>query len=310
MAQAYRDPSTERLSDGRTIADLIPGRTRGIQGVIVGPSTRGGVPINYNPHDLSNLEVTVEPDGPGKTVLKFGQYGKEEIAEANTLASEKFPGQDIESQRERALYALQLLARPVTPKTAAAAPPPAATKKPQRFPRKTEPAPMQESEEEEELIAELEDEIQAPSTPPIEKIDRTYSPMAAFGLKKKSGAGAPPTASPASSRIGPPQKLVYFEKEGIGTVPAFFHDIITAVSYIDDVGLEESGFMVLIYDTRFEQSAARWFPPSNDPYNRPWAVQIANENKLYLVHTTGFQYVYDSREYCILLVEKAVVVQE
>lgn len=308
MAQTYRDPSTERLSDGRSIADLMPGRTRGIQGVIVGPSTKGGVPINYNPHDLSNLEVTVEPDGPGKTVLRFGHYSKEEITEANAIAAEKYPGQDIESHRERALYALQLLARPAKPKAAAEEPPRKA-----RFPRKTEAVPVVESnevDEEEMLIQELEEEVHAPLTPPIEKIDRGYSPMAAFGLKKKSGAGLPPTAAPTSSRIGPPQKLVYFEKEGIGTVPAFFHDIITAVSYTDDVSMEESGFMVLIYDIRFEQSAARWFPPSNDPYNRPWAVQIANESKLYLVHTTGFQYVYDNREYCILLVEKAVIVQE
>ena len=65
--------------------------------------------------------------------------------------------------------------------------------------------------------------------------------------------------------------------------------------------------MVLIYDLRFEQNAARWFPPANDPYQRPWAIQINEDSKLYLVHTTGFQYVYDSREYCILLVERAVM---
>jgi hypothetical protein len=308
MAQIYRDPSTERLSDGRSIADLMPGRTRGIQGVIVGPSTKGGVPINYNPHDLSNLEVTVEPDGPGKTVLRFGHYSKEEIADANATAAEKYPGQDIESHRERALYALQLLARAPQTKVATEEPP-----RKTRFSRKTDAAPVasnNDEDDEETIMHELEEEVRAPMTPPIEKIDRGYSPMAAFGLKKKSGAGNPPTAAPINSQIGPPKKLVYFEKEGIGTVPAFFHDIITAVSYTDDVSLEESGFMVLIYDTRFEQSAARWFPPSNDPYNRPWAVQVADERKLYLVHTTGFQYVYDNREYCILLVEKAVVVQE
>jgi hypothetical protein len=132
--------------------------------------------------------------------------------------------------------------------------------------------------------------------------------MAAFGLKKKS----PPSQIAGSStagnvRCGPPQKLVYFEKEGIGTVPAFFHDIIVSTSPIDDDSLEESGFMVLIYDLRFEQNAARWFPPANDPYQRPWAVQINEDSKLYLVHTTGFQYVYDNREYCVLMVERAVM---
>ena len=107
-------------------------------------------------------------------------------------------------------------------------------------------------------------------------------------------------------RVGPPQKLVYFEKEGIGTVPAFFHDVLVSLTATDEYGLEESGFIVLIYDLRFEQNAARWFPPANDPYQRPWAAQINDDARLYLVHTTGFQYVYDNREYCVLMVERAV----
>lgn len=166
--------------------------------------------------------------------------------------------------------------------------------------------------EEAEIVDELQAEISQPmpaATPPIEKIDRGYSPMAAFGLKKRSPAPNNLSGSPAPGnvRCGPPQKLVYFEKEGIGTVPAFFHDVLVSTTPTDDDSLEESGFMVLIYDLRFEQNAARWFPPANDPYQRPWAIQINEDSKLYLVHTTGFQYVYDSREYCILLVERAVM---
>jgi hypothetical protein len=299
----YRDPSSEKLANGRSLADVMPGRTRGIQGVIVAPSTKGGVPINYDPHDDANMTVTIDPDGDGKTVVNVRRCQPKTVNWAVGEAAKKFPGKDIDSQRERALYAFQLLAKaedlpPPTPP--AAEPVPAAIK---------EAADDEKSEI--QLMAELEQEItRVPASPPIEQIDRGYSPMAAFGLKKRTGPGQPPTAAPATSKVGPPQKLVYFEKEGIGTVPAFFHDIIAAVSYTDDAGVEESGFMVLIYDTRFEQSAARWFPPSNDPYNRPWAAQINGENKLYLVHTTGFQYVYDSREYCILLVERAVNVRE
>jgi hypothetical protein len=171
------------------------------------------------------------------------------------------------------------------------------------------PQPAQDTEE--KLVQELEEEIQqtfTPPLPPLEKIDRNYSPMAAFGLKKKTTAPMQSSAaSPAHShRCGPPQKLVYFEKEGIGTVPAFFHDVIVSLTATDEYGLEESGFLVLIYDLRFEQNAARWFPPANDPYKRPWAAQISDDQRLYLVHTTGFQYVYDNREYCVLLVERAL----
>lgn len=296
----YQDPSQERMSDGRSMADLMPRRGRGMPGVIVSPATKGGVPINYNPHDITNMSVTIEPDGPGKTVLNIGRCTKEEIQAANAKAAQKYPGQDIESQRERALYALQLLATPEpAPVKRAAATTPL-------------PPAVEELEHEEQVISELEADMEkdvSPAFPPIEQIDRHYSPMAAFGLKKRGGPQAPPTGAPTTGKVGPPQKLVYFEKEGIGTVPAFFHDIISSVAYTDESSIEESGFMVLIYDTRFEQSAARWFPPSNDPYNRPWAVQIGGENKLYLVHTTGFQYVYDNREYCILIVEKAVMTQ-
>lgn len=170
------------------------------------------------------------------------------------------------------------------------------------------PPQVVEEYEEEQVIAELAAEAAQPiqpQLPPIEKIDRNYSPMAAFGLKKQSATQAPPPVTPAQ-KSGPPQKLVYFEKEGIGTVPAFFHDIIISVAQKEPDSAEESGFIVLVYDLRFEQNAARWFPPSNDPYQRPWAAQINDDRRLYLVHTTGFQYVYDNREYCVLLVERAL----
>jgi hypothetical protein len=170
--------------------------------------------------------------------------------------------------------------------------------------RQSPPPPVDNDEE--ALLANLEEEVAPqPQLPPIEKIDRNYSPMAAFGLKKQKLQPTAPTTVVAH-RSGPPQKLVYFEKEGIGTVPAFFHDVIVAVSRTDTDSMEESGFIVLVYDLRFEQNAARWFPPSNDPYQRPWAAQINDDSRLYLVHTTGFQYVYDSREYCVLRVERAI----
>lgn len=169
----------------------------------------------------------------------------------------------------------------------------------------TTPLPLEEPDEEQmmaNMVAELDP---PPAMPPIEKIDRNYSPMAAFGLKKQSNTPVP-TATATAHKAGPPQKLLYFEKEGIGTVPAFFHDVIVSVAQVSPDSIEEAGFIVLIYDLRFEQNAARWFPPSNDPYQRPWAVQINDDRRLYLVHTTGFQYVYDNREYCVLLVERAL----
>jgi hypothetical protein len=308
----YKDPAQERMANGRSLADLMRGGPRGIRGVVVQPSTPGGVPVNFNPHDRSAIEIHVEPEG-GNSTLKLSQITASSVEKALAVANEQVQGNDIESIRERTAVAFEELARisksnvqrvPVKQAVARSVPPPRAA-------NDDEDAALTElSQLSEELQADFDAHnplIKTPSAPPLEKIDRGYSPMAAFGLKK---AAMPSTAAASnvakSTQVGPPQKLVYFEKEGIGTVPAFFHDVLVHVSRPEPDNPEESGFIVLVYDVRFEQSAARWFPPANDPYQRPWAVQVNDDNRLYLVHTTGFQYLYDAREYCVLLVEKAL----
>jgi hypothetical protein len=206
-------------------------------------------------------------------------------------------GNDIESIRERAAVAFEELAK--------------ISSSVQRVPTKAvTPRPAAVETTEEELMDELQQEASQPLivAPPVDQVDRSYSPMAAFGLKKSGIKPAPAAvAMSAGQRVGAPQQLLYFEKEGLGTVPAFYHEVIINVIR-EDVDIPEySGFIVLIYDLRFEQNAARWFPPANDPYQRPWAVQIKNDQRLYLVYTTGFQYIYDNREHCVLRVERAVI---
>lgn len=304
MSSSYGDPSKERLGNGRTMSDLMRGGPRGIRGVIVSPSTPGGVPTNFNPHDRNKIEIHIEPDGPNSQAVTLDQMTPDRVGRAMAAATEKYPGGDINSIRERAAMAFEELAK-------------LAKSGVQRVPTKQAAAPVVRPvappPTENDIIEELQEESAAlaadiPAAPPIEKIDRTYSPMAAFGLKRSAPQAAPVGGlSAGSKQVGPPQRLVYFEKEGIGTVPAFFHDVLVSVSRQDPDDPEQSGFIVLVYDLRFEQNAARWFPPANDPYQRPWAVQINEDRRLYLVHTTGFQYVYDNREYCVLMVERAVV---
>jgi hypothetical protein len=319
----YGDPAKERLQNGRSMADLMRGGPRGLKGVVVGPSNGGGTPVNFNPHDRDSIAINVEPDG-ANSQLTLGQMTAARVSQALATANKIVQGNDIESIRERAAVAFEELAKisksgvqRVPVKQAAFATP---------SPPPVPPAqPNNDDDETRAWIAELDAEvdelekygrqpnplIKQPTMPPIEKIDRSYSPMAAFGLKKQP-VQIPSAQQPTitkTAHIGPPQKLLYFEKEGIGTVPAFFHEVLVNVTRQETDNPEESGFLVLIYDLRFEQNAARWFPPSNDPYGRPWAVQINDDTRLYLVHTTGFQYVYDSREYCVLLVERAVRAQ-
>jgi hypothetical protein len=284
----YKDPTKETLLSGRSVADVIGVRGfRGLRGAIVSSAGVDGRPANFNPHDTKNVVITVEPDKAGGQALSLAQFTKNSVTQALATAASKISGNDINSVRERTAMAFEELAK-------------IANSGVQKTPAQVVTQGPQDSQ--------LESAAGIPETEyaPLETIDRTYSPMAAFGLKKPAGNNSRQSAAPVQKNsAGPPNKLVYFEKEGIGTVPAFFHDIVVDVAFSED-DMTETGFIVLIYDLRFEQSAARWFPPSNDPYKRPWAVQINNDRRLYLVHTTGFQYVYDNREFCVLLVEKAV----
>lgn len=301
---AYQNPAEVKLENGRTMADVIQRGRFGLKGVVVGKATAGGTPVGYDPHDMSKVRINIiDQDGKNIESLGFDTMTKDRVNAAIAIAEQQLPGDDIDTIRERAAMVFEELAK--MPKSNV-----------QRTPPKKDVSVKQAAVEYESevdaMMDELQEEIEQPISSagsPVEKIDRGYSPMAAFGLKKKSAA--PPqlagTGAHHAIKVGPPQKLVYFEKEGIGTVPAFFHDVIVSTSPADEDAIEESGFMVLIYDLRFDQNAARWFPPANDPYQRPWAVQISEDSKLYLVHTTGFQYVYDSREYCVLLVERAVM---
>ena len=296
----YKDPSKETLLSGRSVADVIGARgMRGVKGAIVSAAGVDGRPSNFNPHDTKQIVINVEPDIAGGRTLTLAQFTQNSVNAAIAAAADKIPGNDIESVRERTAMAFEELAKMANSgvqKAAVVIPPPV----PPKYPASTPQVPRNSAAPETSAEAVPETDYA-----PVETIDRSYSPMAAFGLKRQSGASSRVPVPTPKTNAGPPNKLVYFEKEGIGTVPAFFHDIVVDVSF-DDENLTESGFIVLVYDLRFEQAAARWFPPSADPYKRPWAVQINNDRKLYLVHTTGFQYVYDEREFCVLLVEKAV----
>lgn len=295
VPKGYKDPKTEVLASGRCVADVVGVRgPKGLVGAIVSASGIDGRPVNFDPHDNASITINVDPDNPNGSSLALKQFTKNAVSQAMQAAASRISGNDIESIRERTAVAFEELSK-LANSGVQMQRQPAAQPSPRKHPASTP-----------QVAAPAADEVPPDTeyTAP-ELIDRTYSPMAAFGLKPAAGVRLSSAPHP-SAAVGPPKKLIYFEKEGIGTVPAFFHDIVIDVANDGDDAFTESGFMVLIYDLRFEQAAARWFPPANDPYKRPWAVQINNDRKLYLVHTTGFQYVYDDREFCVLLVEKAV----
>ena len=294
----YQDPANVQLENGRTMADVLRRGRHGLRGVVVNKATPGGTPENFNPHDTQNVCINiVSQSGTKEHSLPLSAMTPAAVTRAIETASNRVSGNDIEAIRERTAVAFEELAKIAESNVA---------RGPAKVKKASAPPP---DKEEETLIAELQQEAGTPllDQPPVEQIDRNYSPLAAFGLKKAPAPQSQVMPAVSGAKVGAPQKLVYFEKEGLGTVPAFYHDIIINITRDDPETPEYSGFVVLVYDLRFEQNAARWFPPSNDPYQRPWAAMIKGDQRLYLVNTTGFQYVYDNREYCILKVDRALI---
>lgn len=295
MTTEYKDPSEEILTNGRSMADMMRRGPGGIRGAIISPANKGGTPINFDPHDRTNIAVqVVDPDGRGSQKLVLSAINKEAMDEAIAIAEQQVPQTgDINSIRERAAVIFEELAKQSH----------SVSKKPQARVPPVAPPPAKTA------AVVTSDDDETDYVPPVRpaQIDPDFSPMAAFGFKKQQRATTPVsrTQSRDDDAAPAPQKLVYFEKEGIGTIHGFFHDVIVRV-YDEDESDSHRGFIVLIYDLRFPQNAARWFPPAHDPYQRPWALKVEDDNRLYLVHSTGFQYVYNSREFCILLIEQFV----
>lgn len=283
---AYTTPDEVKLENGKTLAQCMPGN---LGGVVVRPATATGRIVGAPADPLVFNVMNSDGSGTAKAVplsiLKHPDYLR--IKDEIFL---EVPGSDIESVRERAARVIERMAALVD----------------------IAPSPTVSPQCEEEKNA---DDVSTPAKQDVEEsnalsVDRGYSPMAALGLsKKKSRPVFSEDKNVLQQEIGPPTHLAYFEKEGVGTVPAFFHAVVANVEAGDDVD-EKTGFLVLIYDLRYPQNAARWFPPSFDPYGRPWAVKIQGDSHVYLVTTTGFQYVYDGREHCILAVERAVMSSE
>gem|GEM_PF-6778075 len=109
----------------------------------------------------------------------------------------------------------------------------------------------------------------------------------------------PGAQQPMVQQAGPPTIRVIFEVQHFGNIEVFYHDVIV-----------NEGFVVLVFDTR-HQGSTKYFPPTAQVENaQPLAMNIAGTNEVYLLHTTGIQYVHEMREYCVMMVERAGVLPE
>ncbi len=108
----------------------------------------------------------------------------------------------------------------------------------------------------------------------------------------------PPAPAPMQ-QAGPPTIEVVFEMEHFGSLDVRYHDVLI-----------ENGFIVLVFDTR-HQGSTKYFPPvAQNESAPPMALNVVGTNEVYLVHTTGLQYVHEEREYCLLMVERTGTLQE
>lgn len=284
----YGDPSREILSTGRPMSAYMP-QLRGLPGSVISPAGEGGVPIDFNPQELDDLEIHIDPHMPGQTsTLRLGQLTSEVINQGIATARSLTPEpRKIEMRRMRGAAAFHAMAANLGTGLARPAdvdydrPTPMAA--PMAAPQYSPPQPSQYAE--------------APA------VRRTSSPLAAFGLANRAVGDDRPlrhidlsqAVQGSQATVGPPTTEVLFEIEGFGEHTVKYHDVLVA-----------DAFLVLIYDVRFVHGS-KYFPPTPAQPGQPGpplAMQIVGGADVYLVHTTGFKYLYDGREHCVLMIER------
>jgi hypothetical protein len=275
--QGYRDPSTERLEDGRDVTSRIGQTSHGMRGTIIPRATSGGIPRGTHPHDMQNVELTIDPHIIGQSsIVRLADINAQVLQEASQMAGQQTPEPDsIELQRLRGSAVLHNVSTITRGPGRAPASPQAgqATIPAPNLARHGQPAP------------------------------RMIRPLQAFAHRGQQTANEERRELRAID-IDPPQRAavaptieVVFEIEHFGTLQANYHDIIV-----------EPGFIVLVYKTAYRGS--KYFPPSRDEKAPPLALNVVGREEVYLVHTTGVHYVYEDTEYCVLLVEKAAVLSD
>jgi hypothetical protein len=267
----YRDISTERLANDRTIADRIPHRNDGIRGVVIPHATPGGTVRGIRPNDLNGVQIVVDPHIEGQSaVLDLGQMTPALMDQATNMAAQMTPEPDsIQTQRLRGSAAMHGVAalnggsRRTISQGPATIPSPNLGRMGQPVPRNVRP-------------------LQAFAQQPQPVYENGSRELRAIDI------GAPTRQIPT---IAAPTMQVLFEIEHFGTHEAVYHDVLVG-----------EAFIVLIYRTDYQGS--KYFPENRDVKAPPLALMIQGQSKAYLVHTTGVRYVYEGNEHCVLLVER------
>ena len=312
LPRTYRDPSQVALDDGRSMAAILPpagaSRTRG---VVIPHATKGGVPRGYDPEDMTDVEVLVDPHLNGDRVrVRVADVTKSaaqaaialgnQFADAN--ASESM--EEIEVTRLAGAASMHVLANirnnnnPVAetaPRAEGAgyagapdvqfesAPPSARRTAPHRL----TPQPPTKT-------ASFAPTVGINPQPPTQHAARPASMAARFAPASAATAPAPGTPMqnlyPAAAAPQPkqPPVPVTFEIPGFGRHEAYYHRVI-----------QSGASVILVCDD--DSQASRYFPSQIEG---DFYAQIDNGSTVYQVQALGstFSDVETRRTYCMLLI--------
>jgi len=274
----YRDVSTERLHDDRSPLSVMRPGAQGLRGVIIPHATPGGIPVGTRPHDVSDVEVTVDPHIEQRFKVRLRDINRQSLAEAEAMAKEVTPDPySVETSRLRGAAVLNGIS------VLAGTPLPAV---PGRVPTPAIEAPGNIAAANLAHIAGQLSQQQPRTIRPLAAFNGITTPVQPLYPVHNAGtyqrnidlAGEPSAA---------PNVRVTFEFPGRGTQFGRYHHVII-----------QEKFIVLIL-----HGDDCYLPP--DDGTEPIAVHVEGSRDVYLTHSVGISYPYAGITHIVLLVEKS-----
>jgi hypothetical protein len=283
----YHDISSVRLeSDGSSLAAVIP-HTGAVSGTIIPRATRDGGSRGRNHMKAAKAFID-----PVQTNNRLVMDPEEMMARADELAKiVEDAYAEYSDPQEAAVAAFTAFARAPKPTVRETPPkldipidtPPAPTSftkaVPASFTKVASPPPA---------VQPFVPEVSVPAASRVVQSARSLREQFGDGVRVGSTNGSQPT------------RKVTFELPTIGQFPCLFHSVI----YHEDT-------LVLVYDHSYPSQSV-WFPPvlENPETGAPTALAVLVEgtrdepSRLYLAFPTGVRFPFESKEFCILTVDK------
>lgn len=284
------------------VMQRIPMGPKGLQGTLIGMGGDHGAPIDYNPHILNNVEMTVDPDVPGQSFkIKLGDINKDSLREVAAEVDAQLEANGMKQglgRRELLKFRAANVLANVSAQT------------PQI--READGAEMTQPNQEYQQPQQPQQPQLQPLPSSQQMAFRPISPLASFGAQTQQPQPAQlsrivdtsANRAPVELATPAPTKRAVIEIVGMGSFEVSYHDAIVAGESLDDHGISRPTVLILVYDTNYKQGM-KYFPPSHvmqDGKAVPLqlAVVIRPNPVVYLVETTGYQYLVGSCEHCVL----------